>query len=51
MEPEGSVPYSQQPANSESLYNISLTICFYAEECVAPRPTPKLEDHNVLHER
>src|SRR5215470_11032516 len=54
MEPGGSLPHSQEPANCPCqrigpgprlrrlLCNI---IIFYGEELLAPRPTHKLEDH------
>jgi len=64
MEPEGSLPHSQVPANfpypeparSSSYQSISAgpkpnawmycnMIRVYDEEFLAPRPTPKLEDH------
>jgi hypothetical protein len=54
MEPEGSLPHSQEPAEVvlEALnYKPRLCIVFrnmvisYGEELLAPRPTPKLEDH------
>jgi hypothetical protein len=38
MEPESSSLYSQEPAKITWLL-------FYGEESLAPRPTPKLEDH------
>ena len=40
---EGSLPHSQVLATS--LWMIRNMIRFYAEELLAPRPTPKLEDH------
>jgi hypothetical protein len=40
MEPEGSLPYSQELL--ENFYN---KLIFYGEELLAPRPTPKLEDN------
>jgi hypothetical protein len=48
MKPKGSLPCSQWPANSETLCNISLKkplFRFYCEELLAPRQTPKFEDH------
>ena len=49
MEPEGSLPYSQAPATlspeEASAHEYFLTIFFDGEELLAPRPTPKLEDH------
>jgi hypothetical protein len=54
MEPEGSLPHSQQPATCpyqrigpgprlcRLFHNI---IIFYGEELLAPGPTPKLEDN------
>ena len=36
MEPESSLPYSQE---------YFVTVLFHGEELLAPRPTPKLEDH------
>ena len=51
MEPEGSLPHLQVPVQIISP-DPRLTVCmfrnkirFYGEELVAPRPTPKLEDH------
>jgi hypothetical protein len=40
MEPEISLPNSQV-----SVWIFRNKICFYYEELLAPRPTPKLEDH------
>jgi len=45
MEPEGSLPCSQKPTNSEALCNISKQAGFCGEELLAPRLTPKLEYH------
>jgi hypothetical protein len=55
MEPEGSLPHSQEPATCPYTQRISpgprLCIVFrnmvisFGEELLAPRPTPKLEDH------
>jgi hypothetical protein len=45
MEPEGSLPCSQGPTNSEALSYISYQAGFYSEKLLAPRPTPKSEDH------
>jgi hypothetical protein len=62
MEPEGSLPHSQEPATCpypEPLLKSYQTISpgprfcmvfrnmvtFYGEDLLAPRPTPKLEDH------
>jgi hypothetical protein len=52
MEPEGPLTRSQEPANSEALCNISTKLVFYGEELLAPRSTPKLEDHTLsaVHE-
>jgi len=47
MEPEGSLPCSQNPANSEALCNISWQAGFYGEELLCPCPTPKLEGHPI----
>jgi len=40
MEPECSLPCSQEPANSEDLCNISKQAVFYGNELLAPRPAP-----------
>jgi hypothetical protein len=40
MEPEGSLPHSKLP-----VWTFRNFIRFYGEELLAPRPTPKLEDH------
>jgi len=40
MEPESSLPHSQ--VHITSCFNM---ISFYGEESLAPRPTPKMEDH------
>jgi hypothetical protein len=52
MEPEGSLPCSQQPTNSEALCDISQQTVFsyfYDEDILALRATPKLEDlKNIL---
>jgi len=48
MEPEGSLPQSQVPATClypEAYALFRNMICFYSEELLAPRPTPKLENH------
>jgi len=48
MEPEGSLPQSQVPATCLYPGAFSLfrnMIRFYSEELLAPRPTPKLENH------
>jgi len=56
MEPKGSLPHLQVPANFPYLKSISPgprisvwtfrnKIRFYGEELSAPRPTPKLEDY------
>ena len=45
METEGSSPYSQQPATRAFLQYFVTCLIFYGEELLAPRPTPKLEDH------
>jgi hypothetical protein len=53
MKSAGSLPCSQEPANSEALCNISQqAVSFYGEELLAPRPTPKLEDHplSAIHD-
>jgi len=34
--------------NSDAKCNISLRNCFYGHELLAPRPTPKLEDHPFI---
>jgi hypothetical protein len=44
MEPESSLPHSQAPA-PRLLWVFRNLICFYGEELLAHRPTPKLEDH------
>jgi hypothetical protein len=43
-EPEGSSPCSQEPSLPRLLVNFHNKIIFYGE-LLAPRPTPKLEDH------
>jgi hypothetical protein len=46
MEPEGSLPHSQEPATGPRLCDLFRNmVIFYGEEFLAPRPTPKLEDH------
>jgi hypothetical protein len=48
MEPEGSVPCSQKPATGQvrgALKHFATIKIFYGEGLLAPRPTPKLEDH------
>jgi hypothetical protein len=45
MEPKSLLPYSQVPAPRLSLWIFCNKISFYGEESLAPRPTPKLEDH------
>jgi hypothetical protein len=46
MEPEGSLLHSQEPANgSEACVWFVTCLSSYGEELLAPRPTPKLEDH------
>ena len=42
MEPESSLPYSQAQASRPWEF---LNRIIYGEELLAPRPTPKLEDH------
>jgi hypothetical protein len=47
-EPEGSSPCSQEPSTGPCprlLVNFRNKLIFYGEELLAPRPTPKLEDH------
>jgi hypothetical protein len=54
MEPEVSLPFSQQPSKGPYLSQIHLgprpfvtfrnTLIFYGEELLAPLPTPKLDD-------
>jgi len=47
MEPEGSLPHSSVTDNCpypEPVWTILNAMCFYGEELLAPRPTPKLED-------
>ena len=44
MEPQSSLPYSQAPA-THLAYEYFITFVFHGEELLAPRPTPKLEDH------
>jgi hypothetical protein len=57
MEPEDSLPHSQEPAtcpypnNSPGprlCYMFRNMVIFYGEELLAPHPTPKLEDHPLL---
>jgi len=52
METEGSLPHSEVPATcpypkdqSSSLWVVRNMTRFYGGELLAPRPTPKLEDH------
>jgi len=46
MEPEGSLPHSQVPANCPNpVLTFRNKIHFYGVELLALRPTPKLEDH------
>lgn len=47
MEPECSLPNSQDPAKSEVLHNISCNACFlcYYEVLLDPHATFKLVDH------
>ena len=47
MEPESSLPHSQvlSPGPRLSLWMVRNTIRFYGEELLAPRPTPKPENH------
>jgi hypothetical protein len=47
MEPEGSSPYSQEPATTllPRLLWMFANIIFQGEELLAPRQTPKLDDH------
>jgi hypothetical protein len=57
MEPEGSLPHSQKPstlAGTEGSVRFGglcmwfvTSLSFDGEELLAPRPTPKLEDHFV----
>ena len=60
MGPEGSLPHSQVPATCpypvhqyinlgprHYLFMFRNLICFYSEELLAPRPTPKLEYHSL----
>ena len=82
MEPEGSLPHSQQPAtcpyskpdksspkshapfpllrlyqrissSPKQLWMFRNMAIFYGEELLAPRPTPKLDDHplSAVHDR
>jgi hypothetical protein len=39
------IAYSKNPSRSEALLNIHNKFIFYGEGLLAPRPTPKLEDH------
>jgi len=45
MEPRGTLPCSQEHNSSKTLCKISQGGFFYGERLLAPRPTPKLEDH------
>jgi hypothetical protein len=57
MEPEGLLPHSQEPATCPYPEHQRISpdprlcivfrnmVIFYGEELLAPRPTPKLEDH------
>ena len=56
MKPEGSLPHSQQPAiityvvpqdhfGSDAFVTVATCLNLYSEQLLAPRPTPKLEDH------
>jgi hypothetical protein len=44
MEPEGSSPHSQEFTRSFLQYFVTW-LMFYGEKFLAPRPTPKHEDH------
>jgi hypothetical protein len=52
MEPEGLLPRSQEPATRDSYMRFLIGLHLYDEELLAPRPTPKLEDHplSALHD-
>jgi hypothetical protein len=45
MEPEGLLPHSQEPAGPSLCIVFRNIVIFYGQELLAPRPTPKLEDH------
>jgi hypothetical protein len=46
MEPPGSLPYSQEPAPvPRPCVTCRDKLVLYGEELLAPRPTPKVEDH------
>jgi hypothetical protein len=45
MEPEGSLPCSQQRSTCLTFHNKQV---FNGEELLAPRPTPKLEDRSTI---
>jgi hypothetical protein len=47
MEPEGSLPHSQEPEKTGSRLCVVFRnmVIFYGEALLAPRLTPKLEDH------
>ena len=48
MEPDGSSPYSQEPAKFRGVLQYFVTwLVFSGEELLAPRPTPRLEDHHL----
>jgi len=45
MEPEGSFPCSQYLSSPRPCVTFHKSWFLYGEELLAPRPTPKLEDH------
>jgi hypothetical protein len=45
MEPEGSLPRSQEPSGPRLLMIFRNKLIFYGEELLAPRPNPKLVYH------
>jgi hypothetical protein len=52
MEPEGSLPHSQEPSGFCPGLRLLLIfrnkLIFYGEELLAPRPSPKLEDQPFI---
>jgi hypothetical protein len=44
MEPEGSLPCSQEPPNTGPSVTLVTSCFFYGEGLLAPRPTPMVEE-------
>jgi len=51
MEPEGSLPCSQEPVKFKPLYKISLTSCFIRRGVLSPLSNSKHEDHLLSADR